>query len=51
MTKMKKIIQMINTAPTKSMATEMLEAFRIYGNITEAEYTKGRKLIKEEFQN
>ena len=46
---MKKIIQMIDTAPNKKMAMEMLETFRIFGNITESEYAKGRKLIKEEF--
>ena len=40
---------MIETTPTKSMAIDMLNTWRIFGNITESQYEKGRKLITEEF--
>ena len=40
---------MIETAFTKKDAREMLETFRIFGNITEEEYSKGRELIKLAF--
>jgi len=40
---------MIETAFSKKDAREMLETFRIFGNITEGEYRKGKKLIKLEF--
>ena len=40
---------MINTAFNKKDAREMLETLRIFGNITDIEYEKGRKLIKKEF--
>ena len=46
---MKKIKHMIETAPTKSMAIDMLNTWRTFGNITESQYEKGRKLITEEF--
>ena len=46
---MKKIKHMIETTPTKSMAIDMLNTWRIFGNITESQYEKGRKLITEEF--
>jgi hypothetical protein len=46
---MKKIKHMIETAPTKKMAMDMLETFRIFGNITDKQYQKGRELIKKEF--
>jgi hypothetical protein len=46
---MKKILRIIETAPTKSLAMEALEALRIFGNITEEEYKKGRELIRKEF--
>jgi len=29
---------------------DMLEIFRIFGNISNEEYIKGRELIKEEFK-
>jgi hypothetical protein len=48
---MKKIINMIETAFTKKDAMDMLETFRIFGNITEEEYLKGRELIRKEFSN
>jgi hypothetical protein len=47
---MKKILKIINTAPTKKMAMEALETLRIFGNINDNEYQKGRKLITEEFK-
>jgi hypothetical protein len=46
---MKNIKHMIETAPTKSMAMDMLNTWKIFGNITERQYEKGRQLIKEEF--
>jgi len=46
---MKKIKEMIETAPTKKMAMDMLETFRIFGNITDRQYQKGRELIRKEF--
>jgi hypothetical protein len=46
---MKKIKEMIETAFNKKDAMDMLETFRIFGNISNEEYTKGRELIKEEF--
>ena len=46
---MKKIKHMIETAPTKKMAMDMLEIFRIFGNITDEQYQKGRELIRKEF--
>ena len=47
---MKKIREMIESAPTKKMAREMLNTFRIFGDITEKQYEKGRELIKKEFE-
>ena len=46
---MKRIKEMIETAPTKSMAMQMLETHRIFGNITAAQYKKGRELIRKLF--
>ena len=40
---------MIKSALTKIDAINMLDTWRIFGNITEQQYTKGRKLIREEF--
>jgi hypothetical protein len=42
---MKRIKEMIETAPTKSMAIDMLNTWRLFGNITEQQYVKGRELI------
>ena len=46
---MKKIIEMIESAPTKSMAMVMLDVHLIYGDISEKQYNKGRKLIIKQF--
>lgn len=46
---MKKILQIVETAPTKKMAMDALETLRIFGNITEEQYKKGRELIRNEF--
>ena len=46
---MKKILEIVNTAPTKKHAMDMLETLRVFGNITESQYQKGRELIREEF--
>lgn len=40
---------MIETAPTKSMAMDMLNTWKTFGNITESQYEKGRQLITKEF--
>jgi hypothetical protein len=47
---MKQIKEMIETAPTKSMAMDMLNTWKVFGNITEQQYTKGRELIRKEFR-
>jgi hypothetical protein len=46
---MKKIKNIIDSAFNKKDAMNMLETLRIFGNITDVEYEKGRKLIREEF--
>ena len=47
---MKRIKQMIESAPTAKMAREMLNAMRMLSSVTEEEYEKGRELIKKEFE-
>jgi hypothetical protein len=47
---MKRIKEMVETASTKSMAVNMLNTWRLFGNITEQQYTKGRELIRKEFR-
>jgi len=47
---MKKIIEMIESAPTKSMAMVMLDVHLIYGDISEKQYNKGKKLIRKKFK-
>ena len=46
---MKKIKTMIESAMTKRDAMQMLETYRIFGNISESQYQKGRELIRKEF--
>jgi hypothetical protein len=46
---MKEVREMIESAPTKKMAREMLNTFKIFGDITEKQYEKGRELIRKEF--
>jgi hypothetical protein len=46
---MERIKNMIATAFTKKDAMDCLEAYLIFGKITEEEYKKGRKLIIKEF--
>ena len=46
---MKKIRAMVESAPTKKDAMEMLSWMRIYGNVSDANYEKGRELIRKEF--
>lgn len=48
---MEKIKEMISSAPTRSMARDMLNTWRLFGNITEKQYQKGRELITKEFAN
>lgn len=47
---MKKIQNMIESSPTKSEAMNMLNTWRIFGNITEEQYSKGREFINKEFK-
>ena len=46
---MKKIKAMVESAPTKKDAMEMLSLMRLYSNISDAQYQKGRELIRKEF--
>ena len=46
---MKKIKEMIEGAPTKKMAIEMLDSMRIFGDVSDINYEKGKKLIRKEF--
>ena len=48
---MKKIRAMVASAPTKKDAKFILEAMRLVGNISDAQYQKGRELITKEFSN
>ena len=48
---MKKIKAMVESAPTKRDAMEMLSWMRIYGNVSDANFEKGRELIRKEFTN
>ena len=47
---MKKIKDMIESAPTKRAAMSMLETWRIFGNVSDAQYMKARELIRKEFE-
>lgn len=47
---MKKIKEMIEYAPTKKIAMDMLETMRIFGNMSDVNYRKGRALINKEFK-
>jgi hypothetical protein len=47
---MKKIKKMIESAPSKTMAREMLNTWIIFGHISQEQYEKGRKLITNEFK-
>ncbi len=40
---------MIESAPSKRDALRMLETWRLFGNVTEAQYKKARALIRKEF--
>jgi hypothetical protein len=46
---MNEIKSMIESAPTKMMAINMLNTWQLFGNITDKQYIKGRKLITKEF--
>lgn len=46
---MKKIKAMIESAPTKKDAMDMLNWMQLYGNLSDANYQKGRELIRKEF--
>jgi hypothetical protein len=48
---MKKIKEMISSAASKREAMQMLECSRIFGNVNEVQYKKGRELIRKEFNN
>lgn len=46
---MKRIKEMIETAPSAAEARNMLATWLMIGAITETQYVKGRKLIRAEF--
>ena len=40
---------MVESAPNKKLAIDMLNTWRAFGNMSEEEYEQGRELIKKEF--
>ena len=46
---MKKIKAMIESASSKKEAMEQLNWMQLYGNLSDANYQKGRELIRKEF--
>ena len=46
----KKIRQIIEEAPEAEAARSVLEAMRIFGDVTEEEYKKAQELIRKEFK-
>ena len=46
---MKRIKEMIETSPTKRDAMQMLETWRVFGNVTDNQYQKGRAMIRKYF--
>jgi hypothetical protein len=44
---MKRVKEMIETAPSKKMAMDMLEQWRLFNGLSESLYEKGRKYIRE----
>ena len=46
---MKKIKAMIESASSKKEAMEMLNWWRLYSNLSDANYQKGREMIRKEF--
>ena len=46
---MKRIKEMIESAPTKMEAINMLNTWQMFGSVTEKQYTKGRELIRKIF--
>jgi len=47
---MKKIIAMIESAPTRQAAMSMLETWRVFGDVTYTQYKKACELIRKEFE-
>lgn len=47
---MKRIKDMVESAFNKKDAMEMLDRWKIFGDMTEKQYQKGRELIKKEFE-
>ena len=45
-----KIKSMVDSSPTKSHARNMLETWRIFGNLDEDMYKFGKDLIKKEYE-
>lgn len=48
---MKKIKEMILSAPTKKDARITLEQWLLYGTINAQQYLRGKELIRKEFNN
>ena len=44
-----KIIEMVKSAPNKKLAIDMLNTWRIFGNMSDKQYEFGRELITKEF--
>ena len=47
---MRRIKAMVESAFTKLEAINTLNTWKLFGNITETQYNKGRKLIRKEFE-
>jgi hypothetical protein len=44
---MKKVIEMIEAAPSKKAAMNMLETWRLFNGLSESLYTKGREYARK----
>jgi len=47
---MRRIKAMVESAFTKLEEINTLNTWRLFGNITETQYNKGRELIRKEFE-
>jgi hypothetical protein len=47
---MRRIKAMVESAFTKLEAINTLNTWRLFGNISETQYNKGRELIRKEFE-
>jgi hypothetical protein len=49
--KMKKIKEMVESAPTKKDAIDILNIWHVFKGLSDSLYNKGRELITKEFKN